>query len=105
MITVEFHGINTETDQWEKESEITWDGKRMKASTDWLRRVISEPIRVYEKEGVWRELHAAEDPELWIRSLWEYYSGGYLFATKAKETPSADQINQTDARSKSLSTK
>ncbi len=86
MLTVEFHRANFKAVKWEKAGEIGWDGKRMTASTEGLRRLLAEPIRVRDGKDKWRELHAAEDPELFMRSLWLYYSGSYTFALPAKES-------------------
>jgi hypothetical protein len=65
----------------EKAGEVVWDGERMTASEEWLQQLIREPIRIYGKDS-WRELYAADDPESFVKSLWRYCTGSYMWAIK-----------------------
>jgi hypothetical protein len=80
-ITTSFYRAVGPKPHTEKAGEIVWDGKRITASEEWLQRLIREPIPVADK-GTRRELYAGDDPELFVKSLWLYYTGSYMWATK-----------------------
>ena len=87
-LIVTIYGVNADDfDKTDLIGTVVWDGERMTTTGDdrRMKPVLREPVFVPGPRGI-RDLHAAEDPVLFMRTLCKHYKSPYFYATKAVQS-------------------